>query len=133
MPWVSGNIGISPWRENVGTASGWDITQGDVTFKGLDLTQKQSPLPLFTLAGGIIVFLFSFLGILTTKRFFGVPIFIGGLLAMVGAMWAYGGTWQANIYIEQSPQYITIGKGVIECLTAGVVDCIIGIISMALK
>jgi len=56
MLWMTGNIGISPWTRNVGTASGWDIAKGDVTFNSIDLTREQSPLPLFTLAGGIIAF-----------------------------------------------------------------------------
>ncbi len=52
---------------------------------------------------------------------------------MAGAIWALGDIWQANIYIQRSPEYVTTSNGVIECLTAGVFCVIIGITSIILK
>jgi hypothetical protein len=133
MPWVTVYTGTAKWHTEIGKASGWDITQRDISFKGIDLTQERSILPLFSFAGGIIALIPCVFGLFSSNRFLGIPLIVGGFLAMIGAIWALGDIFQANIYIEQSPDVMTITDGVINCLIASFSVLVIGIIRILWK
>lgn len=124
-PWVSSWRGIPPYVVGTENATGWEVAMGSVEFG--NLVQEQSMWPLIALAAGLLALVICVLGAVRGSRYLGIPLMFGGILACTGALWALG-IGQANIYIDQSPEYITAGQGVLDCFIGGGVDLVCGIV-----
>ena len=123
-PWIKYTSGTGSLSTEHGNATGWAITQGDITFKDADIFQTQSPLPLFTFFGGILAFIGCLLSIPSSRKITGVLVVIGGLLATIGAWWALGGV---TSYSMGGIQSISVSTGAIVCLIAGFLTFVIGL------
>ena len=127
MPWVKANSVTGSLSKEYGNASGWAITQGDIVFTKIDLTQVQSPMPLFTFIGGILAFIAFFLGMLFPGKNFVILVIIGGLLATVGAFWALGGVTE---YIYGGYNSISTSTGAFICLIASFITFFVGMFKL---
>jgi hypothetical protein len=131
LPWLT--VYQSSGTENtiLSTTSGWNIAQHDNYLRGVNVTQQRSFMPAVAFAGGLISLIACLIGISLPRRLLGIPIIIGGIMGVLGGLWAMIDLVALDIAAGAGPSaYMGVSDGMLSCFSAGIALLAIGIIRL---